>query len=77
MERRNRNVLYAVLGALVVVMLIAYGGYEAMNQDQRAQEAGASTQATDPGSIQDHQPSGRPSTPALQETNVPPADSSR
>jgi hypothetical protein len=74
MDTRNRNVLYAVLGALVVAMLIAYGTYEAMHQEQRAQEAGVSTEVNDPGSIQDHQPSGSPSTPPFRESNVPPAN---
>jgi hypothetical protein len=76
MDTRNRNVLYAVLGALVVAMLIAYGTYEAMHQEQRAQEAGVSTEVADPGSIQDQQPSGSPSTPTppFRESNVPPAN---
>ena len=43
MDTRNRNVLYAVFGALVLAMLIAYGTYEAMHQEKRAQEAGVST----------------------------------
>jgi hypothetical protein len=74
MKQSGKNFFIAALAVLAVLSLLAWGFRESYQQEEGARRGGSSTEAVNPGSIQDHQPAERPSsTPPLIDTNVPPA----